>query len=94
MSEVQDEKKNKQEGDLASTDSNEPEEQVQVEEVDSEGDMPAGESRFFLTSLQEQSPELRSYMEDMMDNPFNCYCLSCKTQYSTHAVLWLGAYVC
>lgn len=29
-----------------------------------------------------------------MDDPFNHYCLSCKTQESTHAVLWLGAYVC
>lgn len=33
-------------------------------------------------------------MEDMMGNPFNHYCLSCKTQYSTHAILWLGAYCC
>ena len=48
----------------------------------------------FVTSTQEQSSELKAYLEDLISNPFNNFCIDCKQNKTTYAVLWLGAFVC
>lgn len=29
-----------------------------------------------------------------MSNPYNKYCIDCKKNQTTHAILWLGIFVC
>lgn len=33
-------------------------------------------------------------MEDLLKIPFNTYCVDCKENRTTHAIVWLGAFVC
>lgn len=48
----------------------------------------------FQTSSMDQSPELKSYLDEMISNPFNNFCIDCKQNKTTHAIIWLGAFIC
>ena len=37
---------------------------------------------------------MKSYLEDMIANPFNNFCIDCKQNKTTYAIVWLGAFVC
>lgn len=37
---------------------------------------------------------MREYLEDLLTIPFNTFCIDCKENRTTHAVVWLGAFVC
>lgn len=39
-------------------------------------------------------PELRAFLEEQLANPYNKYCLDCKKNQTTHAIVWLGVFVC
>ena len=67
-------------------------EQEEVDSDDAEELLP--EVKAFKTSGMEQSQELKSYLEEVMANPFNNFCIDCKQNKSTHAIVWLGAFVC
>ena len=49
---------------------------------------------YFKTSGQPQHQELRVYMEQLTSDPFNHFCLNCKQNDSTHAIIWLGVFIC
>lgn len=49
---------------------------------------------FFKSSDIEQPPALRQYLDEQLSNPFNNFCIDCKKKKTTHAIVWLGAYVC
>ena len=42
----------------------------------------------------EQPKELKEFFEEKLSNPYNKYCIDCKKNQTTHALLWLGAFVC
>ena len=48
----------------------------------------------FTTSQVTQSPQLKNYLEDLLLIPFNTFCVDCKENRTTHAVVWLGAFLC
>lgn len=48
----------------------------------------------FTTSQVEQSAQLKTYLQDLLTIPFNTYCVDCKEERTTHAIVWLGAFVC
>ena len=48
----------------------------------------------FQTSQMAQSTELKVYLEEVISNPFNNFCIDCKQNKTTHAIVWLGAYIC
>ena len=48
----------------------------------------------FQTSQMDQSAELKAYLDEVIANPFNNFCIDCKQNKTTHAIIWLGAYVC
>lgn len=53
-----------------------------------------GPIKSFTTSQVQQSPQLREYLEELLLIPFNTFCIDCKENRTTHAVVWLGAFVC
>lgn len=52
------------------------------------------EPKLFTTSGTPQHPELRTFLEEKLKHPYNKYCIDCKKNLSTHAVVWLGLFVC
>lgn len=44
--------------------------------------------------MVKQPEELRTYLEDMLKDPFNYFCINCKSNKSTHAVIWMGVFMC
>ena len=62
--------------------------------IDSTEADTATEVKSFQTSQMAQSPELKTYLEEVISNPFNNFCIDCKQNKTTHAVIWLGAYIC
>lgn len=62
--------------------------------IDSEETETKTEVKSFVTSSMAQSPELKVYLEEVISNPFNNFCIDCKQNKTTHAIVWLGAYVC
>ena len=50
--------------------------------------------KIFRSSIIEQSIELKSYFNKVVRDPFNNFCIDCKNDKTTHAIIWLGAYVC
>ena len=52
------------------------------------------EVKSFQTSTMEQSVELKAYLDELIANPFNNFCIDCKQNKTTHAIIWLGAFVC
>lgn len=48
----------------------------------------------FKTSTMEQNPELKEYLEQLLKDPFNTFCIDCKQNKTSHAIVWLGAFVC
>lgn len=37
---------------------------------------------------------MKKYLEEKLANPYNKYCIDCKKNKTTHAIIWLGAFVC
>ena len=37
---------------------------------------------------------MKTFLEDKLRHPYNKYCIDCKKNLSTHAILWLGLFVC
>ena len=52
------------------------------------------EINFFKASDFPQAPELTEFLKQQMANPFNKYCIDCKKNQTTHALIWLGTFVC
>jgi hypothetical protein len=48
----------------------------------------------FKTSQYPQSPELKEYLTQKLANPYNKYCIDCKKNMTSHALIWLGVFVC
>ena len=50
----------------------------------------------FVTSSQyEQPKELTEFLKaHLTKNPYNKYCIDCKKNQTTHALIWLGTLVC
>ena len=42
----------------------------------------------------EQPAALKKFFKDKLSDPFNKYCIDCKKNQTTHAVIWIGAFVC
>ena len=63
----------------------EPEQQNQPEEP---------EVAMFKTSQFPQQPELKAFLQEKLANPYNKYCIDCKKNQTTHAIVWLGVFVC
>ena len=40
------------------------------------------------------APELTNYLKGLLKEPFNKYCLDCKINLSTHAIVFFGTFVC
>ena len=55
---------------------------------------PKFETAVFKTSDISQPPELKSFFTGFLRDPFNKYCIDCKKNETTHAVIWLGILVC
>ena len=49
---------------------------------------------FHTTSQEDQPKALAEYLKKQLEVPFNRYCVDCKKKKSTHALLWVGIYVC
>lgn len=65
------------------------------EEQDSdEAEEVLPEVKSFQTSSMEQSAELKSYLDELIANPFNNFCIDCKQNKTNFAIIWLGAFVC
>lgn len=62
--------------------------------IEVEGAVDADEPRVFRTSEMQQPPELTSYLEEVICDPFNHYCLNCKQNQSTHFLVVMGAFIC
>lgn len=75
---------------IAADDANQQQEQLANDEP--EDLLP--DVKYFQTSNEEQSAELKSYLEEMISNPFNNFCIDCKQNKTTYAIVWLGAFVC
>ena len=39
-------------------------------------------------------PELTKYLKSLLDDPYNKYCIDCKINASTHAIVFHGTFVC
>ena len=48
----------------------------------------------FKTSLQPQHRELKAFINNLLTDPFNHFCLNCKQNESTHGMVWHGAFIC
>merc|ERR1719465_11553 len=48
----------------------------------------------FKTSTIGQSPELKEYLDSLIKDPFNTFCIDCKQNKTSYAIIWLGAFVC
>ena len=69
-------------------------EQEEAGQLSDEPEEVIPEVKSFVTSTTEQSPELKAYLEELIANPFNNFCIDCKQNKTTHAVVWVGAFVC
>ena len=53
------------------------------------------EVELFKTSTIAQPKEVTEFLQKLITkNPFNKYCIDCKKNLTTHALLWLGTFVC
>ena len=52
------------------------------------------EPQCFKTSNVEQTKDLKEYMQEQLNNPFNNYCIDCKKNKTSHSIVHLGAFVC
>ena len=48
----------------------------------------------FQTSRLHISPELTKYLKSLLEEPYNKYCIDCKINISTHAIVFYGIFVC
>ena len=55
---------------------------------------PKPEVVFFTSSSIAQPPALAEFLKEKLSNPYNKYCLDCKKNQTTHAIVWLGVFVC
>ena len=52
------------------------------------------EENIFKSSSLPQQPELSKYLKEKLAIPYNKYCIDCKKNLTTHALIWLGTFVC
>ena len=64
---------------------------MQVNGIDDDSPI---EDNYFKASDFAQPPELQEFLKSKLQNPFNKYCLDCKKNLTTHALIWLGTFVC
>mmetsp|Transcript_8612 Transcript_8612/g.13345 ORF Transcript_8612/g.13345 Transcript_8612/m.13345 type:complete len:93 (-) Transcript_8612:688-966(-) len=65
--------------------------------VDAQKYQETGEKQvvtFFTSSHIAQPAGLKEFFEEKLAHPYNKYCIDCKKNQTTHAVVWLGAFVC
>ena len=48
----------------------------------------------FTTSKLPQDPELSAYLQELLKDAYNKWCLDCKVSQSTHAIVYFGTFVC
>jgi len=70
---------------------NEVEENNQENEEEEEAEE---EVAMFKSSKFPQQPELKAFLQEKLANPYNKYCIDCKKNQTTHAIVWLGVFVC
>ena len=71
------------------------EENVQADDMDTDPNQEEEpQVKIFQTSNFEQSIELKTYFNKIVRDPFNNFCIDCKQNKTSHAIIWLGAYVC
>ena len=58
------------------------------------GQPPEHHIQFLKSSESEQPPEVKAFLTQELKSPFNKFCIDCKKQKTTHALIWLGTYVC
>lgn len=63
-------------------------------EMNDEPEQIIPEVKSFKTSDMGQSPELKEYLEQLLKDPFNTFCIDCKQNKTSYGILWLGAFVC
>jgi hypothetical protein len=52
------------------------------------------EDNLFKSSTLPQQPELTKFLKEKLAIPYNKYCIDCKKNLTTHALIWLGTFVC
>lgn len=52
------------------------------------------EMNFFKASDFAQPPEVTQFLKDKMADPFNKYCIDCKKNLTSHALIHNGIFVC
>lgn len=62
---------------------------MDIQVIDNEDDI-----KCFKTSVQPQNRELKAFIEQLLSDPFNHFCLNCKQNPSTHGIVWFGAFIC
>ena len=50
--------------------------------------------KLFKTSGEIQNAKLKTYLEDLVKDPYNHWCINCKKNKSTHVVVFIGGFVC
>ena len=48
----------------------------------------------FKSSVMPIAPELTKYLKSLLADPYNKYCLDCKINLSTYAIVFFGTFVC
>ena len=48
----------------------------------------------FQSSITKKPEELTNYLQDLMTDSYNKYCIDCKVNLSTHAMVFFGIFVC
>lgn len=48
----------------------------------------------FSSSKLPLNPELSSYLQELLKDAYNKWCLDCKVAQSTHAIVYFGTFVC
>jgi len=46
------------------------------------------------SSLSPIQPEVKAYLEDLLEDGFNAYCIDCKNNETTHCLVSYGTFVC
>lgn len=48
----------------------------------------------FSTSQLPVDSQLTAYLSELLNDPYNKWCLDCKVNQSTHAIVMFGIFVC
>lgn len=69
-------------------------EDPQENQVEQAAPEESSQIEFFKSSTIEQPAPVRAFLEKHLANPYNKYCIDCKKNQTTHAIIWLGIFVC